>query len=82
MPHDHTLTTRLKVYRARHRRNIPWWYVFEGSIQDMPSRARCMNHGAGTCATWFCPRHNPETYADCMARHATDSFPVKGWSRS
>jgi hypothetical protein len=26
------------------------------------------------CRTGKCPRHNPDNYAESMARHATDSF--------
>lgn len=42
---------------------------------DTQPTATCVNAGSGMwCGDWKCPRHNPESYADCMARHATDSL--------
>jgi hypothetical protein len=39
---------------------------------DAPiTRAECR---CGNLPYNACPKHNPGTYADCMARHATDSF--------
>lgn len=50
------------------------------------SRAKCQGFtqesatfiASAYCASAYCPRHEPRSYADFMARHATDSSQGKG----
>lgn len=59
-----------QTYTPRHR---------DGSVpvDALPNNARCTCRGLGF-DKGICPRHNPSAYADCMARHATDSIgPVR-----
>ena len=53
---------------SKHRKNVP---------ADWQSDATCPHNARGVeCgAAWHaCPRHNAASYADYMARHATDSL--------
>lgn len=59
------------MYKPRHRRAVPGYWKGD---PDLSSRARCINFASPRCDNWRCPRHRPVTYADCMARHATDSI--------
>lgn len=49
----------------RHRR---------ASFADVQNNASCTNGSGNRFCTFSCPRHNPHTYAEYMARHATDSL--------
>ena len=45
------------------------------------SRAKCQGctqKSATFVVSAYCPRHEPRSYADFMARHATDSIQDKG----
>lgn len=65
----------------RHRRNMAPIRSNGTPVFDVQNNATC------TCPVrgWAtCPRHNPATYADQQARHATDSIaPIlfAGWAR-
>lgn len=48
-------------------------------VMDVANDAKCECSLRGWAV---CPRHNPDTYADQQARHATDSIaPVYGFAR-
>lgn len=70
----------IPLYTPTHRRDIP---AVDFRVIDVSNNARC------TCSErgyHTCPRHNPDTYADQQARHATDSIGPEhknyvGWAR-
>lgn len=62
------------VPTAKHRRTL---HPSERSKADPVSMARCTGHvpaNSDRCFVGTCPRHEPETYADCMARHTPESI--------
>lgn len=69
------------AHTAKHRRNMAPITAEGRPVFDVQNNARC------TCAVrgWAtCPRHNPVTYSEQQARHATDSLPahmILGWAR-
>lgn len=66
------------AYTPRHRRDVePVRHSTGFIVFDANNEAACKCRVSGWST---CPRHNPDTYADQQARHATDSLPV--WDRA
>lgn len=57
----------VSLYKPRHRRAVP---------VDFQPTADCTSPSTPWCTERYCPEHAPIAYADAMARHATDSFPL------
>lgn len=68
-------------HTATHRRNMGPIRADGTPVFDVQNNARCQCRERGWA---ICPRHNPVTYSEQQARHATDSIPthmMMGWAR-
>jgi hypothetical protein len=57
--------------KPKHRRTLPGWVTMTDLVQN---EAACVHLGEPPCSHTLCPRHQPEAYAEMMARHAVDSI--------
>lgn len=67
---DDLLGATTSTYQPRHRRVVG---VFNDE-HDPASQSRCAMFGQRKCTWAYCPRHKPDSYADAMGKHATDSI--------